>query len=128
MFVEPSPTVTSVSTTGLTSTSESTLGTNQSDSDPMSNNTYDPMSNNTYSSFNGTIECTGNIDQAWNCFECYNSSILEYLWGSKCEAKRMFSTTVMEGRCGLDYACITTDIGDCPYNEYCPQSSQGKKQ
>jgi len=31
---------------------------------------------------------------------------------------------MINGRCGLDYACVTTDIGDCPYNEYCPESIQ----
>ena len=69
------------------------------------------------------ITCDGSIDTAYECLQCATTS--KYLWGSSCKAKKLFSTTMVTGVCGLEYACVTTDVGECPYNEYCPEALEG---
>ena len=71
------------------------------------------------------IICDGNIDTPYDCQQCMDVAIIKYLWGSSCKAKKLLSSTTVTGRCGLDAACVTKDIGECPYNEYCPEPRQG---
>ena len=71
------------------------------------------------------IICDGNIDTPYDCQQCMDVTIIKYLWGSNCKAKKLLSSTTVRGRCGLDAACVTKDIGECPYNEYCPEPRQG---
>ena len=76
-------------------------------------------------SFSLVILCDGNIDSQYGCQQCMDVISIRYLWGSNCEAKKLLSSNMVRGKCGLDAACVTTDIGDCPYDEYCPESTQG---
>ena len=71
------------------------------------------------------IICDGNIDTPYDCQQCMDVKIIKYLWGSNCKAKKLLSSTTVRGRCGLDAACVTKDIGECPYDEYCPEPRQG---
>ena len=73
-----------------------------------------------------SVTCDGGIDIIYECFNCYDGNTGKYLWGSSCKAKKLFSSTIVIGKCGLDYTCVTTEIGECPYNELCPESSTGK--
>ena len=71
------------------------------------------------------ITCDGSIDVAYECIQCGDEATSKYLWGSSCKAKKLFSTTFVTGVCGLNYACVTNDVGKCPYNEFCPESLEG---
>ena len=73
-----------------------------------------------------TVTCGGNIDTSYDCSECFDGTKQKYLWGSKCKARKYFSSTMLDGRCGMEYACVTSDIRECPYNQYCPESPQGR--
>ena len=88
-----------------------------------STTTSDITSQTTLSSL--MILCDGNIDSQYGCQQCMDVISIKYLWGSQCEAKKLLSSNMVRGKCGLDAACVTTDIGDCPYDEYCPESTQG---
>ena len=72
-----------------------------------------------------TITCDGSIDTVYECIQCGDDATSKYLWGNSCKAKKLFSTIMVTGVCGLNYACVTTDIGECPYNEFCPESLEG---
>ena len=82
-------------------------------------------STQTSSALSDAIKCDGSINTIYECIQCFDGSSQQYQWGSSCSAKKLFSTIEVNGKCGLDYACVTTDIGDCPYNEYCPEESEG---
>ena len=71
------------------------------------------------------ITCDGSIDTAYECIQCVDDATSKYLWGNSCKAKKLFSTTMVTGVCGLNYACVTTDVGECPYNEFCPEPLDG---
>ena len=71
------------------------------------------------------ITCDGSIDVAYECIQCGDEATSKYLWGSSCKAKKLFSTNFVTGVCGLNYACVTNDVGKCPYNEFCPESLEG---
>ena len=71
------------------------------------------------------ITCDGSIDAAYECLQCGDVTTSKYLWGSSCKAKKLFSTTMVIGVCGLDYACVTTGVGECPYNDFCTESIEG---
>ena len=74
-----------------------------------------------------TVICEGKVDTEYDCYpQCWNGTIEKYLWGSSCKARKLFGSTILDGKCGNNYACVTNDIGKCPYNEYCPKSSQGR--
>jgi len=68
------------------------------------------------------ISCSGNVGDDYNCSECYNGFSGKYLWGSACQAKNWGADTYTKGVCGEEYKCFTNgeDIGECPYDEYCP--------
>ena len=71
------------------------------------------------------IHCDGSIDTVYECYQCFDGVAGKYLWGSTCKAKKLLSTTTLNGKCGLEYSCVTSNIGECPYNEYCPESTSG---
>ena len=71
------------------------------------------------------ILCDGSIDTTYECYQCFDGVSVKYLWGSPCKAKKVSSTIAVNGKCGFEYACVTTDVGECPYNQYCPESPKG---
>ena len=76
-------------------------------------------------SSSAAILCDGSIDTKYECYQCFDGVSGKYLWRSPCKAKKLFSTTTANGKCGFEYACVTTDVGECPYNQYCPESAKG---
>jgi len=68
------------------------------------------------------LQCSGNVGDDYNCFECYNGYNNKYLWGNTCYAKEFGKDTYKKGVCGNDYKCFTggEDIGKCPYEQHCP--------
>jgi len=71
-----------------------------------------------------SIACDGNIDTPYNCYQCFDAVAGKYFWGSSCKAKKLASADMVNGKCGLDYACTTKGIGTCPYNNYCPDNKK----
>ena len=57
------------------------------------------------------------------CEQCFDGTIQKYLWGFSCKSNASSNTII--GKCGLSFECVTTDIGECPYNEFCLNSSSG---
>ena len=110
--------------TTLSSTTESTVHTTTVKLTSTSTRTTLTATASTKSiSFSATLTCDGSIDTAYECFQCYDGEAEKYLWGRQCKAKKLLSSTMINGRCGMEYACVTNEIGDCPYNDYCPESS-----
>lgn len=73
-----------------------------------------------------SIACDGNIDTPYNCYQCFDAVAGKYFWGSSCKAKKLASADMVNGKCGLDYACTTKGIGTCPYNNYCPDNKKNE--
>ena len=71
-----------------------------------------------------SIVCDGNIDTTYNCYQCFDGEAKKYFWGSSCKAKKFASKDMVNGICGLNYTCVTKDIGTCPYNDYCPDNAE----
>jgi len=70
------------------------------------------------------LQCSGNVNDDYNCFECYNGYNSKYLWGYTCYAKNWGEDTYSKGKCGNEYKCFTNneEIGECPYDSYCPSA------
>jgi len=70
------------------------------------------------------LQCSGNVGEEGNCFECYNGYNGKYLWGNTCHAKKFGKDEYERGVCGKEYTCITDgkDIGECPYDVFCPSA------
>jgi len=71
-----------------------------------------------------SISCDGDIDTPYDCYQCFDVVAGKYFWGSSCKAKKLASADMVNGKCGLDYTCVTKDIGTCPYNDYCPDNAK----
>merc|ERR1712136_369940 len=71
-----------------------------------------------------SITCDGDIDTPYNCYQCFDAVAGKYFWGGSCKAKKLARVDMVPGKCGLEYTCVTKDIGTCPYNNYCPDNAK----